>query len=158
LEEFRDPVLARGHFGYAVELARKAIPAGFSGTLPRERPANAPFFQAIDGLLACLKALGKTAEADNLAALARRLGGSASWNAKCGMRSEFNSAFRIPHSLATPHPLLATGGWPHFIRPTGYALIPAIASKQTRAPRPARLTRFAIRRKVMVDHTPHARC
>ena len=36
LLEFRDPVLARGHFGYAVELVRKAIPAGFSGTLPRQ--------------------------------------------------------------------------------------------------------------------------
>jgi tetratricopeptide (TPR) repeat protein len=76
LEESRDPVLARGHFGYAVELARRAIPAGFSGTLPPERPANVPFFQAVDGLLACLKALGKTPEADSLAALARKLGGS----------------------------------------------------------------------------------
>lgn len=75
LEQFRDPVLARGHFGYAVELVRRSIPAGFSGTLPRARPANDPFFQAIEGLIACLQALGKTADADSLAALARRLGG-----------------------------------------------------------------------------------
>ncbi len=78
LEEFRDPVLARGHFGYAVELVRKAIPPGFSGTLAPQRPANAPFFEAVEGLVQCLRALGKVAEADGLADLAKRLGGPAS--------------------------------------------------------------------------------
>ena len=40
----------RGHFGYAVELGNKALPPGFSGRLPRERVANRPFFEAIEGL------------------------------------------------------------------------------------------------------------
>ena len=37
LEEFRDPSLARGHFGYAYELAERAFPPGFRGRLPRLR-------------------------------------------------------------------------------------------------------------------------
>ncbi len=37
LEEFRDPSLARGHFGYAVELGRRAIPPNFAGRLPADR-------------------------------------------------------------------------------------------------------------------------
>ncbi len=41
LEEFRDPTLARGHFGYAVELGRRALPPQFAGRLPR-RPAGQP--------------------------------------------------------------------------------------------------------------------
>jgi hypothetical protein len=77
LEAFRDPVLARGHFGYAVELARRAIPHGFCGRLPRKRPANEPFFQAVDGLSQCLRVLGKAGEVASLAALAERLGGPA---------------------------------------------------------------------------------
>jgi hypothetical protein len=74
LEGFRDAALARGHFGYAVELARKAIPASFTGHLPREHPANVPFFHALDGLAQCLRALGKRSEAASIAALAERLG------------------------------------------------------------------------------------
>ena len=31
LAEFRDPTLARGHFGYAFELGERALPAGFCG-------------------------------------------------------------------------------------------------------------------------------
>ena len=54
LEEFKDPVLARGHFGYAVEL-RKVLPASFSGRLPRDRPANAPFYDAVEGLVRCFR-------------------------------------------------------------------------------------------------------
>lgn len=76
LEEFHDPELARGHFGYAVELAKRAIPPGFSGLLPRDRPANQPFFQAVAGLAQCFRALGMAAEANGLTALADRLGGS----------------------------------------------------------------------------------
>ena len=49
LEEFRDPGLARGHFGYAVELARKAIRPDFRGRLPADRAANGPFFKAVEG-------------------------------------------------------------------------------------------------------------
>jgi hypothetical protein len=59
LDEFRDPTLARGHFGYAFELAHRALPRGFSGRLPRERRNNRPFYEAIDGLLQCLEALGR---------------------------------------------------------------------------------------------------
>ncbi len=76
LEEDRDPTLARGHFGYAVEITRQAVPRDFSGTLPRDHPANRPFFEAIDGLLACLDALGQTAEGAELRALAARWSGN----------------------------------------------------------------------------------
>ncbi len=75
LEEFRDPVLARGHFGYAVDLARKALPPGFAGRLPRDRPANAPFYEAIEGLSRCLRAAGEQDEARALEALAGGLAG-----------------------------------------------------------------------------------
>jgi hypothetical protein len=75
LEEFKDPTLARGHFGYGFELAQRALPPGFSGRLPRHRPANRPFYDAIDGLIACYDALGNQAEADGLRNLASRLSG-----------------------------------------------------------------------------------
>ena len=38
LVEFRDPALARGHFGYAFELGQRALPRDFTGRLPRDRP------------------------------------------------------------------------------------------------------------------------
>ncbi len=34
LESFRDPSLARGHFGYAFEKAERALPPGFTGACP----------------------------------------------------------------------------------------------------------------------------
>jgi len=74
LDEFHDPALARGHFGYAFELAHRALPQGFRGRLPRERRGNRPFFEAIDGLLKCLEALGRRADAESLKAVASRLG------------------------------------------------------------------------------------
>jgi hypothetical protein len=74
LEEFRDPILARGHFGYAVELGRRAFPPGFSGRLPHTSSANQPFFEALGGLVQCLRVLGKNGDADSLRALAARLG------------------------------------------------------------------------------------
>ena len=58
LEDFRDPSLAQGHFGYAYELAEKVIPREFAGRLPREHPANRPLYEAVDGLIACHDALG----------------------------------------------------------------------------------------------------
>ncbi len=73
LDEFHDPALARGHFGYAFELAHRALPPGFSGRLPRDRRGNRPFYEAIDGLIKCYKALGKSAEAASLEALLVRL-------------------------------------------------------------------------------------
>jgi hypothetical protein len=66
LEEFRDPTLARGHFGYAVELGLRAVPPGFSGWLPRDRPNNRPFFDALEGLVECLHALGRQADVSSL--------------------------------------------------------------------------------------------
>jgi hypothetical protein len=73
LDEFRDPALARGHFGYAFELASRALPPGFQGRLPRDRPNNRPFYEAIDGLVRCLQALGLHADCESLRALGTRL-------------------------------------------------------------------------------------
>jgi hypothetical protein len=76
LEDFNDPSLARGHFGYAFELAERAIPRDFTGILPREHPANQPLYDAIDGLIRCHEALGQPALANELRGQARRwLGG-----------------------------------------------------------------------------------
>jgi hypothetical protein len=75
LEEFRDPMLARGHFGYAFELARNALPRDFAGSLPRDRPANRPLYEAVDGLIACDEALGRAAEAAELRGLSARWAG-----------------------------------------------------------------------------------
>jgi hypothetical protein len=78
LQEFRDPTLARGHFGYAFELGRRALPPGFLGRLPRDRPNNRPFYEALDGLISCLEALGQTVECTPLRALRDRLSAAAS--------------------------------------------------------------------------------
>jgi hypothetical protein len=75
LAEFRDPSLARGHFGYAFELAQRAFPPGFQGHLPRGRPNNRPFFEAIDGLATCLESLGQENDGKSLRALGSRLSG-----------------------------------------------------------------------------------
>jgi hypothetical protein len=76
LEDFQDPQLARGHFGYAVELARKALPMGFKGHLPRGRPANRPFFDALDGLARSFRALGKARDAEAIESQMRVLAGA----------------------------------------------------------------------------------
>jgi hypothetical protein len=76
LREFRDPALARGHFGYAFELGTKALPPGFSGRLARQREANRPFFEAIEGLAQSLRALGNAKDADDLSSLATRIAGA----------------------------------------------------------------------------------
>lgn len=75
LREFKDANLARGHFGYAVELVRKSLPPGFAGRLPRDRLANRPYYDALAGLIECLRALGNGIEADRLVALGDRPGG-----------------------------------------------------------------------------------
>jgi len=55
-----DYPLARGHFGYAVELGWTALVDGkLSGTLAYALPANQPFFHAAKGLAACLNELNK---------------------------------------------------------------------------------------------------
>lgn len=66
LEDFRDPTLAQGHFGYAYELAENVLPRDFAGRLPREHPDNRPLHDAIDGLITCHEALGATALAGEL--------------------------------------------------------------------------------------------
>ena len=76
-DDFNDPSLARGHYGYAFELAQKAFPLDFRGRLGRERPANRPYFEAIEGLALCYDALGKPEEARPLRNLAaRRIAGA----------------------------------------------------------------------------------
>ncbi|WP_422931248.1 hypothetical protein [Singulisphaera sp. PoT] len=82
LEEFNDPALARGHFGYGFELAQRAIPPGFDGRLPRHRLANQPFYDAIDGLIACYEGLGKPEEAADLRNLAASLLGEGRGNSR----------------------------------------------------------------------------
>jgi hypothetical protein len=74
LEEFHDPTLARGHFGYAFEIVQRALPRGFAGRLPRDRPPNAPIFEAAEGLAACYAALGQAGEASQVRAQAARWG------------------------------------------------------------------------------------
>lgn len=66
LDDFGDPSLARGHFGYAFELAERALPGGFDGRIPREHPSNRPLHDAVDGLIACHEALGAADLADEL--------------------------------------------------------------------------------------------
>ncbi len=75
LEDFRDPSLARGHFGYAVELVQRSIPPNFSGVLPPDRPSNRPFYEALDGLIQTLEATGQAAEVGPLQTLRDRLAG-----------------------------------------------------------------------------------
>jgi hypothetical protein len=75
LEEFRDPTLARGHFGYAVDLGRRAVPPHFAGVLPADRPNNRPFYEALDGLIRSLEALGQAGESQALRTLQDRLSG-----------------------------------------------------------------------------------
>ena len=53
--------------------ARKVLPASFSGRLPRERLANAPFYDAVEGLIRCFRAQAMPREAESLTSLARRL-------------------------------------------------------------------------------------
>jgi hypothetical protein len=72
LDDFKDPSLARGHFGYAFELAQKAIPGDFQGRLPREHPANRPLYDAIDGLISCYEKLDQPEPLAELRDLAGR--------------------------------------------------------------------------------------
>jgi hypothetical protein len=75
LEGMRNPSLARGHYGYVLELVERALPPGFRGRLPRSLPANRPLFEAAEGLAASLEALGTPAEASEVRAKAARWAG-----------------------------------------------------------------------------------
>jgi hypothetical protein len=70
-------MLARGHYGYAFELARRAIPKDFVGRIPRDRPQNSPLYEAIQGLAACYEALGRREDIAELRRLAAAWSGSA---------------------------------------------------------------------------------
>lgn len=55
-----DLPLARGHFGYAFTIGKKAIKkAGVTGPLPYGRESNQAFYEAGKGLAYCLSQLGK---------------------------------------------------------------------------------------------------
>ena len=74
LEEFRDPTPGSRPF----RLRGRARPHGhcppeFAGILPADRPNNRPFYEAIDGLIRCLEALGQHDEAAELTRLRDRL-------------------------------------------------------------------------------------
>ncbi len=73
LLEFRDRRLAQTHFMRAVDLGRRALPKGFAGRLPRDRPDNQPFFDALEGLAECMAVAGMKNESEQLRALVARL-------------------------------------------------------------------------------------
>jgi hypothetical protein len=64
-------MLARGHFGYVVDLVLAALPEGFRGTLPADRPVNRAAFDAAEGLASCLERMGQRRDADEVRGLAR---------------------------------------------------------------------------------------
>ncbi len=66
LEVDRNVELAQGHFGYAFELVRAALPQPFRGRLSGEVRANAPFYQALDGLIACARQKGDQGQVQEL--------------------------------------------------------------------------------------------
>ena len=66
LESFNDAELARGHFGYAFELATRALPRDFRGRLSRSNANNAPIFDSLEGLARCYEALDQPSEAVHL--------------------------------------------------------------------------------------------
>ena len=75
LEVGRDADLARGHFGYAYDLASRALPAGFSGPLPPELVPNRPLFDAVEGLIQCARFRGRDTEVRALESDSRRWAG-----------------------------------------------------------------------------------
>lgn len=58
--------LARAHYGYAFEIGRRAMPRGFKGPLPSNRPANRPWYEAAAGLLRCLTQQGELKKAEEV--------------------------------------------------------------------------------------------
>lgn len=61
-----DLAVARGHFGFAYELALASLPKGFRGRLPADRHYNRQFFRAGVGLARCLIARGRPREAQEV--------------------------------------------------------------------------------------------
>ncbi len=58
--------LARAHYGYAFEIGKRAIPRGFKGNIPSDRPANRPWYRAAAGLLRCLTEQGELKKAEEV--------------------------------------------------------------------------------------------
>lgn len=54
-----DLELARGHFGYAVQLGRAATGPALAGTLPGHLPENAALHESAKGLAWCLHEMGR---------------------------------------------------------------------------------------------------
>ncbi len=71
--EMGDQVLARGHFGYAFELVRALVEPLSAGVLDPGLSGNRPFFDALDGLIACQRREGQGGPADALQSLRDRL-------------------------------------------------------------------------------------
>ena len=82
LEVEDNPGLARGHFGYALELVERALPRGFSGRLPGDLPGNKPVYLALDGLIACARADGNTSAVSELSRMRSQLSGASGESAR----------------------------------------------------------------------------
>jgi hypothetical protein len=63
LQESGDLRLARGHFGYVIELAQPLLKGRSDVWLSRNRPANQPLYDAIEGLIAVETAQHRPREA-----------------------------------------------------------------------------------------------
>lgn len=75
LESDGDVNLARGHFGYALDLGMRAVRTKAPVILPRDLPANEPIYDAIEGLIAVHTKNKRTREAGELRGLRARLEG-----------------------------------------------------------------------------------
>jgi hypothetical protein len=80
LEQDRDMALARGHFGYVIELARRGLGRAPVGRLDPQLLGNQPVFEAMAGLIRIMRATGQQREAEELQVLGQKWSGEAGWN------------------------------------------------------------------------------
>lgn len=66
LDDDRDPTLARGHYGYVVELGERALPPGFRGKLSERCSVNRAFLESIAALARIYKGMGQRSMAERL--------------------------------------------------------------------------------------------
>lgn len=72
VEQGPDVPLARGHYGFAVDLGEKALRhARAEGPAPAAQLANRPLHEAARGLAGCFEKLGRPADADAVVAKVR---------------------------------------------------------------------------------------
>ena len=76
LADFRDPTLRAAISAMRLSWASVALPRDFSGRLAPDRPANRPFYEALDGLVECLEGAGPAGECEVLRKMRARLSGS----------------------------------------------------------------------------------